>query len=358
MATSRHLDKAKAVLGERIMTAAWGAPDATAAGHGLLAGEVAVVTGAATGIGRAVAERFAAEGAAVVGVDLASGPLVELAGRAGDQMATVEGDVTDPHTAARAVSCASEHFGGVDIVVCCAGRFDFRSPIGSLDAGELSAAFDEIFAVNVKGMLLAVHAAAGELRRRRGSVVLTLSSSAFYPEGAGVLYGASKWAGRGLVVHLARELAPEVRVNGVAPGGTAGTRLTGLDSLDQHYSVEDVPGRAPRIAAGTLLGMAADAGDHVGSYLFLASRHLAPQVTGAVVCSDGGRGEPIMSGLPVQERPVHDRPVHERPVQERPIHEVPVRSVDGTPTASARAGIEPCGAGEPELRYSDGGCDV
>jgi len=311
---------------------------------------VAVVVGAATGIGRAVAERFTAEGAAVVGIDLAAEPLGELAGRAGQQVAVVEGDVTDPRTAARAVSCTSEHFGGVDIVVCCAGRFDFRSPIGGLDAGELSVAFDEIFAVNVKGMLFAVHAALDELRRRRGSVVLTLSSSAFYPEGAGVLYGASKWAVRGLVAHLDRELAPEVRVNGVAPGGTAGTRLTGLDSLDQHYSVQDVPGRTPRIAAGTLLGVAADAADHVGSYLLLASRHLAPQVTGAVVCSDGGRGNPITSSSPVPERPVD-----ERPVRERPVDEVPGRGVGGAVAASVSAGVEPCGTGEPVLRYSDGG---
>jgi 2,3-dihydroxy-2,3-dihydrophenylpropionate dehydrogenase len=325
------------------MTAEQVVSKAPAAGCGLLDGEVALVVGAATGIGRAVAERFTAEGAAVVGVDLASEPLGELARRAGEQVAVVEGDVTDPRTAARAVRCATEHFGGVDIVVCCAGRFDFRTAIGTLDADELSAAFDEMFAVNVKGMLFAVHAAAAELRRRRGSAVLTLSSSAFYPEGAGVLYGASKWAGRGLVAHLARELAPEVRVNGVAPGGTGGTRLSGLDSLGQRHSVQDLSERTTRIAAGTLLGVAADAADHAGSYVFLASRRLAPLVTGAVVCSDGGRGEPIGDGSHAEEHP------------EVAVLGGAVRRAMAEPPATR---VEPCGAGEQALRYSDGGRGV
>ncbi|MGH9055558.1 MAG: SDR family NAD(P)-dependent oxidoreductase [Acidimicrobiales bacterium] len=263
----------------------------------LLADQVGLLVGGATGIGRAVVERFVAEGASVGVLDVAAEPLASLttlAGPAGaGRVETFVGDATRSETAPAAVAATTARFGGLDFLVCCAGRFDFRTPIGSLSSAELSSAFDEIYAVNVKASLLAVHAAMGELRRRRGSVVLTLSNSAFHPEGAGVLYGSSKWAGRGLVAHLARELAPEVRVNAVAPGGTTGTHLSAVDALHVSGSVEDVPSRPERLRAGNLLGVAPTAADHAGAFVFLASRSLSPHVTGAVIQSDGGRGEPL-----------------------------------------------------------------
>lgn len=265
---------------------------------GLLTGQSAVIVGGATGIGRAVVERFAAEGASGVVVDLAACP--PGTGPAGFEV--LRGDATRPGTAADAVRLAAERFGGVDVLVCCAGRFDFHTPITSLEANELDRAFDEIFAVNVKSSLLAVHAAAEQLRRRKGAVILTLSSSAFYPEGGGVLYGASKWAGRGLVAHLARELAPLVRVNAVAPGGTSGTRLSAVDSLGITGSVEDDPGRDERLRSGTLLGTVAAPEDHAGAFLYLASSVLSGQVTGTVINSDGGRGDPLHTERPAGSR--------------------------------------------------------
>lgn len=260
----------------------------------LLAGTVAVVVGGATGIGRAVVERFAAEGARGVVVDVAAGPLQDLrAHLPAGSFETVGGDASRPGPSAEAVASAAAQFGGVDVLVCCAGRFDFHTRICALGADELDRAFDDIFSVNVKSSLLAVHAAAGELRRRRGAVILTLSSSAFYPEGAGVLYGASKWAGRGVVSHLARELAPDVRVNAVAPGGTSGTRLSAVESLGVTGSVEDVAGRDERLRAGNLLGALATPADHAGAYVYLASPQLSAHVTGSVINSDGGRGDPL-----------------------------------------------------------------
>jgi len=260
---------------------------------GLLSGSVALVVGGATGIGRGVVERFLDEGASVAVLDLDVTPLRGMEHEWPEDLAAVAGDAANPRAHEIAVGETVGRFGGIDVLVCCAGRFDFHTPIGSLSPDELSSGFDEIFAVNVKSPLLAVRAALAELRRREGSVVLTLSSSAFHPEGAGVLYGSSKWATRGLVSHLARELAPSVRVNGVAPGGTVGTRLSGLEALGERRTVEEVPGRAARLAGGNLLGVAATPGDHAGAYVFLASRRLSPFVNGAVVNSDGGRGEPI-----------------------------------------------------------------
>lgn len=254
-------------------------------------GSSALVVGGATGIGRAVVERFLAEGASVTVLDVDPEPLEVLGHKWGDQLAVVEGDAVSGRTHTETVAGALRRFGRIDALVCCAGRFDFHTPIGTLTEGDLSRAFDEIFAVNVKSPLLAVHAASAELRRSRGSVVLTISGSAFHPEGGGVLYGASKWATRGIVTHLAREMAPQVRVNGVAPGGTAGTRLSGLATIGEHRSVEEVPGRMARLASGNLLGVPAVPEDHAGVYVFLASRELSPFVNAAVVNSDGGRGE-------------------------------------------------------------------
>ncbi|MHB1517449.1 MAG: SDR family NAD(P)-dependent oxidoreductase [Acidimicrobiales bacterium] len=263
---------------------------------GLISGKACIVTGGASGIGRAVTERFVAEGA-VVGVldvslweDGAAGPTHAA------PAAVIRGDVRRPAPHEQVVAEVVGLAGKLDVLVCCAGRFDFQRPVATMAPDHLVDAFDEIFSINVLGSLLAVRAAAAELRRARGAVVLTSSSSAYYAEGAGALYGASKWAVRGLVAHLARELAPEVRVNGVAPGGTARTRLQGVSSLGQHLTVEDIPGRDAQLARGNLLARPLVPEDHSGAYLYLACDALAAGVTGTTLRSDGGRGAPVEPG--------------------------------------------------------------
>jgi NAD(P)-dependent dehydrogenase (short-subunit alcohol dehydrogenase family) len=259
--------------------------------QGMLVGQTVLVVGAGSGIGRAVAERFATEGARVVGLDVDGERLGDLG-----LAAQVVGDASTPSVVAEAIERARAETGCLDGVVCCAGRFDFYQPICSLPPSDVVEAFEEIYRVNVLSGLVVARVGAEALRASRGSLVLTVSSSASWPEGGGVLYGSSKWAVRGLVTHLARELAPEVRVNGVAPGGTARTRLGGLRSLGQGARVADGPERDRRIAAQTLLGVAASPADHAGAYLYLVSRALSPLVTGTVVRSDGGRGERIEAG--------------------------------------------------------------
>ena len=96
------------------------------------------------------------------------------------------------------------------MLVNCVGIFDFYRGLADIDDDQLDAAFDEVFAVNVKSQLVCVRAALPELRRAGGSVVLTVSTSGFYPGRGGVLYVASKFAVRGCVIALAHELAPEV----------------------------------------------------------------------------------------------------------------------------------------------------
>lgn len=259
---------------------------------GLLESRTCVVTGGASGIGRAVVERFVTEGATVGVLDQAGRGLDDLAASHGDAVLSVRGDVRYPESHERIVQHLVERTGRLDVVVCCAGRFDFQRSLADLSGEQLCSAFEEVFAINVLGCLLAVRVAEPELRRSQGNVILTSSSSAFYAEGAGALYGSSKWAVRGLVPHLARELAPDIRVNGVAPGGTGKTRLQGLTSLGQDYTVDHIAGRDERLTGENLLGRALEPEDHVGAYLYLACASLSQAVTGVTLSSDGGRGAP------------------------------------------------------------------
>ena len=111
-----------------------------------------------------------------------------------------------------------------------------------------------------------------------------------HPARGGVLYVSSKFAVRGLVVALAHELAPRIRVNAVAPGGTVGTDLRGLASLDLHEQrLDDRVGRADELVQRTPLGVALAPEDHAGSYVFLASDR-SVGITGTFVHSDGGIG--------------------------------------------------------------------
>jgi NAD(P)-dependent dehydrogenase (short-subunit alcohol dehydrogenase family) len=120
--------------------------------------------------------------------------------------------------------------------------------------------------------------------------VLTESTSAYYPGRGGVLYVGSKFAVRGLVTALAHELAPHIRVNGVAPGGTLHTDLRGLSSLGMDAQrLDDTPDRAAALAARVPLQVALDGTDHAWSYVYLASDR-ARGITGGVVHPDGGMG--------------------------------------------------------------------
>ncbi|MBS1882504.1 MAG: SDR family NAD(P)-dependent oxidoreductase, partial [Actinobacteria bacterium] len=196
---------------------------------GRLQDRVAIVTGAGSGIGRAIVGSFVAEGARVVALDRVADPLRELGGANPEAVAAVVGDVRDPAAHEEAVSVAVERFGGVDALIANAGVFDGSVRLDEMDADTLRAGFAEIFEVNVLGYLMAARAAAPELHRRRGAIVLTVSNAGFHAgSGGGVLYAASKHAVIGVVRQLAHELAPQVRVNGVAPGGT----ITGLRVTD------------------------------------------------------------------------------------------------------------------------------
>jgi NAD(P)-dependent dehydrogenase (short-subunit alcohol dehydrogenase family) len=256
---------------------------------GWLDGRRALVVGAGSGIGRAVVDAFRAEGAQVAVLERDEAKCAKLAAEI-PGLPVVTGDATTRAANDEAVGAAVTAFGGLDVLVNCVGVFDFYRGLGEIDADRIDDAFAEMFSVNVKSHLHSVKAALPALRESRGSIVLTESTSAYYPGRGGALYVSSKFAVRGLVTALAHELAPEIRVNGVAPGGTLNTDLRGLGSLGlDDRRLDDTPGREAELAGRVPLHVALSGEDHAWSYVFLASAR-SRGITGGVVHPDGGIG--------------------------------------------------------------------
>lgn len=257
---------------------------------GRLAGRLALVLGAGSGIGRAVVAAYRNEGAAVVALEIDDAKCAALRAEL-PSVEVVRGDAcrrADIEVAAGA--CAARGGGRFDALVNCVGVFDFYRPLADIDAGQLEAAFDEIFHVNVLSSLIATRVCLPQLRAGRGTVILTSSSSGFYPGRGGVLYVASKFAARGCVTALASELAPHVRVNGVAPGGVLGTDLRGAAALglDRQRLRADAD-RIDDLRRLSPLEVALTPADIAGTYVFLAST-AALGMTGEFLHPDGGMG--------------------------------------------------------------------
>lgn len=254
---------------------------------GRLEGRSALLIGGGSGIGRAVLDAFVAEGASVAVLEHDEAKCRALA-EDDPTVAVVQGDARSPADVHRAVEEASAHFGGLDALATFVGVFDLYTPLLDIPADAFDDAFDEVYGSNVKAVFHAVRAAGPALRERRGNVVVTCSSSSFFAGRGGALYVSSKFALRGAVVQLAHELAPEVRVNGVAPGGTVGTDLRGLRSLGHHEQrLDGRPGREEALRARTPLEVALTPADHAAAYVFLASDD-AVGISGEIVRSDGG----------------------------------------------------------------------
>ncbi|PBC77074.1 2,3-dihydroxy-2,3-dihydrophenylpropionate dehydrogenase [Streptomyces sp. TLI_235] len=263
---------------------------------GWLEGDTALITGGGSGIGRAVALRYLAEGANVVVLGRNAEQLqdvVRAAGELGERVLPFPGDVRSPDDLHDAVQAAVERFGKLDVLVPNAGIWDYNRSVTQLDGKQLSEAFDELFGINVKGYLLAVEAAWRELVATRGSIVMTLSNASFHTNGGGPLYTASKHACLGLVRQFAYELAPKVRVNAVATGGMRtqlrGPETLGLDkrTLAASFAKNEASGekQQPLIP---LYDSSVEPQDFTGPYVLLASRTNSSTVTGAVIPADGG----------------------------------------------------------------------
>ncbi|WP_408899888.1 3-(cis-5,6-dihydroxycyclohexa-1,3-dien-1-yl)propanoate dehydrogenase (plasmid) [Nocardioides sp. R1-1] len=261
---------------------------------GWLEGYVALVTGGGTGIGRAVAERFVAEGASVAVVGRQRHVLDTMISEQAqpERWLAIEADVRDTDAMQAAVETTVDRFGKLDTLVPNAGVWDFHRQFTKLSGKEIGDAFDELFAINVKGYLLAVEAAWRDLVRNNGSIVMTLSNASFYVNGGGVVYTAAKHACLGLMRELAYELAPHVRVNAVAPGGM-NTDLRGPESigLSDRSIATSFAKRDPQQGMPIPLHHSSvDPRDFTGPYVLLASREQSGTITGETISADGGIG--------------------------------------------------------------------
>lgn len=255
---------------------------------GRLAGRVALITGGAAGIGRAVVDAFVREGARVGIADRNADALAQARRDHGDKVQCIHADLSTLDGNRLAVRETVSAFGGLDVLVGNAALFDGFFDFAGVDGETLDAGFDTIFDVNVRGLILACREALPHLVAARGSIIVTLSNASYLPDGGGVMYVASKHAALGVMRQLAHELAPAVRVNGVAPGATR----TGIAVPEVFGGPLDqtAPEISAMIRSLVPVGIHADAADHAEAYVLLAAAGESRAMTGTVIESDGGLG--------------------------------------------------------------------
>jgi len=254
---------------------------------GELDGQVALVTGGAWGLGKSIVERFLREGARVGILDRAKERAEALQKEMGDRVSATVGDVTSLADNRRAVADTVARFGRLDCFVGNAGVWDFNLSLADLPDDRIERAFDELFAINVKGCMLGAKAALTELAKTRGNIIYTVSYAGFHPSGGGPLYTSSKHAMVGMIRELAYELAPKIRVNGIAPGPMP-TDLRGLKSLEmENRSISEVM-NPEQSARGLPMARFPELEDYTGAYLMLASRKSGSLTTGHVINCDSG----------------------------------------------------------------------
>jgi 3-oxoacyl-[acyl-carrier protein] reductase len=245
-----------------------------------LRGKAALVTGGASGIGLATVEMLLLAGAKVAMNHLPDDPRgPEEIGRFqahGYQIVGAPGDVSQPAEAERMVRAAIGQLGGLDILVNNAGTANTRTPIDFKDLGRMTEDFwQAILNTNLIGAFRCAHAAAPALKAARGAIVNTASIAGLGRVGSSIAYGASKAGVVNLTRSLAVALAPEVRVNAVAPG-----------MVDTPWTDPWPREQKEAYAAAALLRRLCTPADIAETILFLAAG--AAMVTGQTIVVDGG----------------------------------------------------------------------
>ena len=240
----------------------------------------AVVTGGASGFGKAIAETYAREGARVVIADLNGEGAEEVAHTISNSAIGVACDVTNGEQIQSVVDLAEREFGGLDVIVNNAGFTHINQPM--LDVTEDD--FDRTYAVNVKAIYLSAQACVPAMKRRGGGVIInTASTAGLRPRPGLTWYNGSKGAAIILSKSMAVELAPDkIRVNALCPvmGETA--------MLERFMGMPDTPENRAKFVATIPLGRMSLPADIANAALFLASSE-AEFITGAALEIDGGR---------------------------------------------------------------------
>ncbi|TDD07020.1 SDR family NAD(P)-dependent oxidoreductase [Saccharopolyspora terrae] len=241
---------------------------------GRFEGKTVIVTGAASGIGRATASRIARESGRVVAADINAGPLDELAAELPGAVA-VAGDISQASDVERIIAAAGERIDGLANV---AGVMDDFSPLHELD----DAVWERAFRVNVDGLMRLTRAALPSmLAAGSGSIVNVASEASLRGNAAGVAYTASKHAVLGITRNTAFMYGPSgIRVNAVAPGGVA----TGISASIGEMSEF---GRQRTGGFTGLMPPVATAPQLAASITFLLSDD-GVNLNGAILPSDGG----------------------------------------------------------------------
>jgi len=249
-------------------------------------GKVGIVTGSASGFGRATAVRFAEEGARVVVVDIddaLGAETVELVDEAGSEGLLVVEDISTVNGATAAVAAAVGRFGGIDVLVNNAGISQGEPRRDTWDADE--EVWDRLIRVNLKSVYACCRAAIPKLLEGGGGSVVNVASIAASCSVGGAAYAASKGAILSYTRHISHELAARhVRVNCVSPGFmrtpmTTGER-DGLSEEEQEARLEQFGRRVPMRYCGSMLDIA-------NAIVYLASDESA-YVTGQELVVDGG----------------------------------------------------------------------
>jgi pteridine reductase len=241
-----------------------------------LAGQTVLITGGARRLGAAMAQTLHGVGANVVIHHLTSNKeaaaLVKAfnAQRPASAIA-VQADLLDTARLPQLVAAAVLHFGRLDILINNASTF-YATPIGEIAVSQ----FDDLFGTNVRAPLLLAQAAAPQLRQRHGLILNMVDIHGMKPLKNYPAYSAAKAALIMVTKALARELAPEVRVNGIAPGPVMWP--ADVDAAMQAQIIDK-----------TLLKRSGEPQDIGKAALYFAT--LAPYVTGQILAVDGGRSQ-------------------------------------------------------------------
>lgn len=244
----------------------------------LLEGHIAVITGAGSGIGRAIVKGFAAEGAKVMAADINEAGAAETAAMITDAGGTALSsalDVTDRASCAALADNVSSGFGQVSVLVNNAGIVR-RAPISAQGADK---DWDDIMSVNATGVYNVTKAFLDPLRQKKGRIVNIGSIQSFVHTGNAAAYTVAKHGVLGFTRALAAELGPDgIRVNAIGPG------LIRTPLNAENRANTDMESR---FVAQTPLRRAGEAEDIAGPAIFLAS-DMSDFVTGAYVPVDGG----------------------------------------------------------------------